>query len=89
MSSTSSEQTTEPPRAAMNGAMPELGPDATDESAFEIIRTARAQLIEVETKLRDLWYDTVDSGPELSARLNVAARFAHNAAEALTPQTLF
>lgn len=88
MSSASSEQSTERPRAALDEATPELAPDATDESALEIIRTARAQLIEIETTLRDLWYHTVDSGPELSARLNVAARFAHNAAEALTPQTL-
>lgn len=90
MSDTSSEETTEPPTAPtlVAEAMSALGLEAIDEPTLEIIRAARAQLVEVEMMLRDLWYDKVDSGPALSARVNVAARFAHNAADALSPQTL-
>jgi hypothetical protein len=88
MSSMSPEQNTDLPRATTTGATPEPRPETTDESVLETIGTARARLIEVEMTLRDLWYETVDSGPALSARLNVAARLAHNAAEALSPQTL-
>ena len=88
MSSMSPEQNTDLPRATTTGAKPEPRPETTDESVLETIGAARARLIEVEMTLRDLWYETVDSGPALSARLNVAARLAHNAAEALSPQTL-
>ena len=86
MSSTSSEENTEPSSPA-SGAIIELQAGLTHDSALEIIGMARVRLIEVEAMLRDLWYDTVDSGPALSARLNVAARLAHNAAEALSPET--
>ena len=88
MSSMSPEQNTDPPRATTTRAKSEPPPETTDESVLETIRAARARLIEVEMTLSDLWYETVDSGPALSSRLNVAARLAHNAAEALSPQTL-
>jgi hypothetical protein len=88
MSSTSSEQNTEPAPAAAKRAGLVFRPEAIEDSALEIIGDARARLMEVEMMLRDLWSTTVDSGPALSARLTIAARLAHNAAEALSPQTL-
>ena len=72
MSSMSPEQNTDLPRASHQRHM---------EALIEMARREKMTL-------RDLWYETVDSGPALSARLNVAARLAHNAAEALSPQTL-
>jgi len=88
MSGTSSEQNTGPAPSAVKATRFDVRPEPIDESALEIVGNARAQLIEVEMMLRDLWYTNVDSGPALSARLSIAARLAHNAAEALSPQTL-
>jgi hypothetical protein len=70
-------------------AQPSLVPDATeallfDQTALEIVATARTRLIDVELMLRDFWYDSVDRAPEVAARINIATRLAHQAASRAT-----
>ena len=61
-------------------------PDEGDELA--IAKAARTQLIDVQVVLREFWYDSVDHSPRVAARINAAVRLAHQAAEALSPETL-
>ena len=60
----------------------------SDELALEVAATARARLIAVEVMLRDFWYDSIDHTPRVAAHINVAARLAHQAAQALAPENL-
>jgi hypothetical protein len=62
--------------------------DMDEDLALEVARIARARLIDVEVMLRDFWYDSIDHTPLVAARISVAARLAHQAAEALAPETL-
>ena len=56
--------------------------------ALAIADAARTRLLEVQVILREFWYDSVDHSPVVAARINVAARLAHQASEALSPETL-
>ena len=62
--------------------------EMAEELALEVAQIARARLIDVEVMLRDFWYDSIDHTPLVAARISVAARLVHKAAEALGPQTL-
>ena len=62
--------------------------EMAEELALEVARIARARLIDVEVMLRDFWYDSIDHTPLVAARISVAARLVHKAAEALEPETL-
>jgi hypothetical protein len=63
-------------------------PGALDGPPLEVIQAARVKLVEIETVLRDLWYDCVEQSPVLAAQVNTAVRFAHHAADALSEETL-
>ena len=62
--------------------------ETAEELALEVAKTARTRLIYVEVMLRDFWYDSIDHTPLVAARINIAARLVHQAAEALAPETL-
>jgi hypothetical protein len=89
MGNASSEDNAEP---SFDGDGTEAPPasetDAGDDPVLEVARTALARLIDVEVMLRDFWCDSTDHTPMVAARINVAARFVHQAAKALAPQTL-
>jgi hypothetical protein len=85
MGDTSSEDNSEPSfdedwAAALTGAG-----EMAEELALDVARIARARLIDVEVMLRDFWYDSIDHTPVVAARISVAARLVHKAAEALAP----
>ena len=88
ISDTSSEDNSEPSLeqnwteafASAGGSSEDLG--------LEVASVARARLIDVEVMLRDFWCDSIDHTPLVAARISVAARLVHKAAEALVPQTL-
>jgi hypothetical protein len=65
------------------------GASDADEFALEVAQAARTKLIEVEVVLRGAWYESIDIDPPLAARINVAVRHVHQAAEALAPETVF
>lgn len=59
-----------------------------EDLALEVATVARARLVDIEVMLRDFWYDSINQTPLVAARISVAARLVHKAAESLTPQTL-
>jgi hypothetical protein len=81
------------PDVAENEALPgtkveRAGIEPDEGDAVAIAKAARTRLIEVQVMLREFWYDSVDHSPTVAARINVAARLAHQAAETLSPETL-
>src|SRR5262245_10133789 len=81
------------PDVAENEASPGVnvetaGVEPDDGGALAVAQAARTRRLEVQVMLREFWYDSVDHSPTVAARINVAARLAHQAAEALSPETL-
>jgi len=59
-----------------------------EDIALEVAKIARARLVDIEVMLRDFWYDSIDHTPLVAARISVAARLVHKAAETLATDTL-
>ena len=73
----------------VTGAESLLSAEPPIATAAEVMRWARAGLVEIEVALRSLWYDTIDSAPAVAARLNSTVRLLHSAVNALSDDTVF
>jgi hypothetical protein len=87
MSNTSSDDHGEPLEEDWAEALTAAG-EMAEQLALEVAQIARTRLIDVEVMLRDFWYDSIDHTPLVAARISVAARLVHKAAETLGPETL-
>jgi len=88
MANPSSEDNAEPSLDGDRTKAPRRANEVGEDPALDVARTARARLMDVEAMLRDFWYDSTDHTPMTAARINVAARFVHQATKALAPETL-